>query len=186
MSRIFPFESYEEYVKIQSDVNKLKLNWVYLNKVTIEAIVENMNTASTVLCHGTRNGAEQKYFKHHWKNAEVLGTEISDTATQFPMTVEWDMQKQKDEWVGKWDVVYTNAFDHCIYPIKALQTWKDQLSPDGALFLEYSERQSVYEAADPLDATLDEVMQMMTDVGFKIEKTKAKCAAGGVLIKAIN
>ena len=70
--------------------------WVYLKKVTIDAIVENMNSANTVLCHGTRNGAEQRYFKDHWKNAEVLGTEISDTATQFPMTVEWDMQKQPE------------------------------------------------------------------------------------------
>ena len=185
MSRIYPFDSYEEYVKIQTEINKEKLGWVYAKPLVIERIAREIKFAGTVLCHGTRNGAEQKMFLKHWPHAEVLGTEISDTATQFEHTVEWDMQKQKKEWIGKWDVVYSNAFDHCIYPDETLQTWRDQLSTDGSLFLEYSERQSVYQASDPLDATLVEVKQMLADAGFsRVEQMdNVKCPADGVLLR---
>tara|TARA_R100000329_G_scaffold127546_1_gene106233 strand:- start:183 stop:746 length:564 start_codon:yes stop_codon:yes gene_type:complete len=184
MPRIYPFESYEEYVRIQTEINREKLGWVYAKPRVIKCIVDEVKFVGTVLCHGSRNGAEIKMFAAHWPHAEVLGTEISDTATQFSRTVQWDMQKQKKEWIGKWDVVYSNSFDHCIYPDVALQTWKDQLSTEGSLFLEYSEQQSVYQASDPLDATLAEVKQMLSDAGFsRVEKMNIDCQAGGVLLR---
>jgi hypothetical protein len=95
------------------------------------------------------------------------------------------MQEPKKEWIGYWDVVYTNAFDHCIYPEKALMTWKDQLSRNGTLFLEYSERQSVYQASDPLDATLKEVKEMLRQAGFKLveQVSNVVCPSSGVLLK---
>jgi len=185
MSRIYPFDSYEEYVKVQTEINKEKLGWVYAKPRVIEAIARDVLAASCILCHGTRNGAEQKMFLKHWPHAYVLGTEISDTATQFENTIEWDMQKEKTEWVGKFDIVYTNAFDHCIYPDQALETWKRQLCLNGSLFLEYSEQQSVYQASDPLDATLAEVKAMIHHAGFSsIEQVKdVKCPADGVLLR---
>lgn len=185
MSRIYPFESYEEYVKVQTEINKNKLGWVYVKPRVIQRIAEEVKFAGSVLCHGTRNGAEQKMFQGHWPQAKVLGTEISDTAEQFPHTVQWDMQEPKKEWIGSWDVVYTNAFDHCIYPDKALMTWKDQLSNNGTLFLEYSERQSVYQASDPLDATLAEVKEMIRQAGFGLveQVSNVTCPADGVLLK---
>lgn len=193
MSKIYEYKSYEEYVKIQTHVNKEKIKRVYVRKTVIESIVNHINSKHSdlniekynVLCHGTRNGAEQKYFKEYWPNANVLGTEISDTATNFEMTIEWDMQKQKDEWINQWDVIYSNSFDHCIYPEEALQTWKNQLSPNGLLFIEYSEKLSVGNYGDPLDATLDEVKQMMIDAGLNIEEfVDADCNHDGVMIKA--
>jgi hypothetical protein len=193
MSKIYKYKSYEEYVKIQTHVNKEKIKKVYVRKTVIESIVNYINSKHSdlniekynVLCHGTRNGAEQKYFKEYWPNANVLGTEISDTATNFEMTIEWDMQKQKDEWINQWDVIYLNSFDHCIYPEEALQTWKNQLSPNGFLFIEYSEKLSVGNYGDPLDATLDEVKQMMIDAGLNIEEfVDADCNHDGVMIKA--
>jgi len=185
MPRIYPFKSYEEYVKIQTEINKEKLGWVYAKPRVIEAISRTVLTASCILCHGTRNGAEQKMFLQHWPHAYVIGTEISDTATQFKNTIEWDMQKEKVEWVGKFDIVYTNAFDHCIYPEQALQTWKNQLCLRGSLFLEYSEQQSVYQASDPLDATLSEVKQMLKDAGFtQIEELEnVNAPAAGVVLR---
>lgn len=185
MSRIYPFESYDEYVKVQTEINKEKLGWVYAKPRVIERIVQEIKFAGTVLCHGTRNGAEQKMFLKHWPQAKVLGTEISETATQFENTIQWDMQKQKKEWIGKWDIVYSNAFDHCIYPDETLQAWKDQLSPEGSLFLEYSERQSVYQASDPLDATLNEVKQMLAAAGFEnVQKMQnVDCPADGTLLR---
>ena len=185
MSRIYPFESYEEYVKVQTEINKEKLGWVYAKPRVIQRIVEEVKFAGSVLCHGTRNGAEQKMFLQHWPHAKVLGSEISDTAEQFEHTVQWDMQEPKKEWINKWDVVYTNAFDHCIYPDQALMTWKDQLSGDGTLFLEYAEAQSVYQASDPLEATLAEVKEMLRQAGFGLveELNNIVCPANGVILK---
>ena len=185
MPKVYPFESYDEYVKVQTDINKEKLNWVYVKRKVIKAIADDVVAASCILCHGTRNGAEQKYFKQYWPHAYVLGTEISDTATQFPDTVQWDMQIEKKEWLGKFDIVYSNAFDHCIYPEQTLETWKNQLCLRGSLFLEYSEQQSVYQASDPLDATLSEVKQMLKDAGFtQIEELKnVNAPAAGVVLR---
>ena len=93
MSRIYPFESYEEYVKVQTEINKNKLGWVYVKPGVIRRIVEEVKFAGSVLCHGTRNGAEQKMFLGNWPQAKILGTEISDTADQFKYTIQWDMQE---------------------------------------------------------------------------------------------
>ena len=185
MHKVYPFESYDEYVKVQTEINKEKLDWVYVKRRVIKAIADNVIAASCIICHGSRNGAEQKYFKQFWPHAYVIGTEISDTATQFEDTVQWDMQMEKEEWVGKFDIVYSNAFDHCIYPEQTLKTWKNQLCLRGSLFLEYSEKQSVYQASDPLLATLKEVKQMLKDVGFTYiqEVNNARPPSEGVLLR---
>jgi hypothetical protein len=81
--------------------------------------------------------------------------------------------------------VYSNAFDHCIYPEQTLETWKNQLCLRGSLFLEYSEKQSVYQASDPLLATLKEVKQLLKDVGFTYiqEVQNASPPSEGVLLR---
>jgi hypothetical protein len=90
-----------------------------------------------------------------------VGTEISDTATQFPMTVQHDFTIPKEEWLGKFDIVYSNSFDHTINPEKTINTWANQLSPTGTLYLEYSEEQSEGSYGDPLDATAKEIEVMI-------------------------
>jgi len=84
------------------------------------------------------------------------------------MTVEWDFANQKDEWVGKFDIVYSNAFDHSFDPIKTLNTWKDQLSDNGVLVIEYSQRQSIMSAMDPVEATNEEFIDMLSKTGMKV------------------
>lgn len=62
--------------------------------------------AKTVLCHGTRNEKEQKLFLKKYPNAEIVGTEISHTAKDFPLTVQWDFHDIKDEWIGKFFIFF--------------------------------------------------------------------------------
>ena len=65
-------------------------------------------TPKTILCHGTRRGLEQQYIIEYFENIEnleVIGTEISYTATQFPNTIEWDFHEVKDEWIGNVDIM---------------------------------------------------------------------------------
>ena len=100
----------------------------------------------------------------------VIGTEISDTATKYPMTVQHDFSKPKEEWIGKFDIVYSNAFDHSICPEETIKVWGDQLNEHGRIYLEYAETRSVCIPADPLEATLKEVENMIASCGFNIEK----------------
>jgi hypothetical protein len=47
-----------------------------------------------------------------------MGTEISDTAGQFPYTIQWDFHKTKAEWIDATDFIYSNCFDHSYDPQK--------------------------------------------------------------------
>jgi len=166
--KIYQYKNYDDYVENQTRTNKLKLHWVYVNKKTINLIAQDKKTANNILCHGTRNGAEQKFFEKHFPNAYIIGTEISDTADQFPMTIQHDFTLPKDEWIGKFDIVYSNSIDHSINPRQTILTWKDQLSNDGHLYLEYSEGQSVCQASDPLSATNNEIRDLIAKAGLTI------------------
>jgi hypothetical protein len=81
-------------------LNLEKLTWCYVKGSTIQIIVDDYGEAKTVLCHGTRNGKEQKMFLNKYPNAEIVGTEISHTAKDFPMTVQWDFHDIKDAHTG--------------------------------------------------------------------------------------
>ena len=63
---------------------------------------------------------EQQYFKDSFSklniNVNVLGTEISSTATNYPNTIEWDFHDVKEEWVSNVDIVYSNSIDHSYKP----------------------------------------------------------------------
>ena len=159
--KVFNYRNYEHYKTSQTRTNKEKLDWIYARENVIDVICKDKKKAENIICHGTRNGAEQKYFKRFFPNAYIIGTEISDTASQFPMTVEHDFSIQKDEWINKFDIVYSNAFDHSIDPEQTLITWKNQLVHNGRLYLEYAESQSICNDADPLDASKQEIYNLL-------------------------
>ena len=166
MSKVYKYDSYEDYVEWQTKTNKSKLKWVFASQVVINKLCDLKPGAKNILCHGTRNGAEQRWFSERFPNAYVIGSEISETATQFDMTVQHDFMEPKKEWVGKFDIVYSNSYDHTIRPKETLQVWKDQLVKGGHLFLEYSAAQSECTPQDPLKAKTREVIQWMREVGF--------------------
>jgi len=164
--KIYEYDDYDHYVAEQTKANKRKIHWLYVKKHTIKHISKLHPFAATILCHGTRNGGEMDYFEEFYPAAEILGTEISETATQFKRTVQWDFAHVKEEWIGKWDIVYSNSFDHSIDPMKTLDTWKNQLSENGKMFIEYSEAHSKASIHDPLEATHQEFKKMLSDSGL--------------------
>jgi len=165
----FEYEDYDDYVKHQKKWYALKLGKiVYVKSDTIKQIVENKPFASSVLCHGTRSGEEQRLFQALVPSAKVVGSEIGDGCEQFPMTVQWDFNNKNPDWVGKFDIVYTNAFDHCITPVKTLKVWRDQLTPSGRLFVEYAENRSNVSESDPMGATNEEVRGFIKEAGMKV------------------
>lgn len=161
--KIWKYRNHEEYKSKQIEANLAKINNVWVEKSTIQKISGIQPNASKILCHGTRNGAEQKFFKEFYPDAEILGTEISPTAKNFPMTIEWDFHKDNPEWHNKFDIIYTNSLDHSIDPIQALTVWKNQLSSNGNLYLEYYFKVRS-RSWDPLEISKDEIYNLFHEV----------------------
>lgn len=152
---------YERYRKIQEDGNKRKIgcSWVSEDEVTFLSsyILKKVGVPTFGICHGTRRGLEQAWFSKHLNNIEVIGTEISETAKDFPNTVHWDFHEINNEWTNKADFIYSNSFDHSYNPEKALCAWMDSLKKNGVCIIEHSQfhEPDAVSELDPFGATLD-------------------------------
>ena len=173
--KVFKYHNYDHYVKAQTEGNKRKIDNVYVDSKVVKAVANLKGEAKTVLCHGTRNGAEQKMFLECYPDAEVLGTEISDTADSFPLTTQWDFTHSKSEWEGYWDIVYSNAFDHSMSPEETIITWRDQLSENGRLYIDYTYQanHTVSDATDPLQVDRGEMVAFLEGLGLEVINSKA-------------
>lgn len=171
--KIYNYNSYEEYVAAQVEGNVRKINNSYVDPISIGMLVEHLYTKyllkpELVLCHGTRRGLEQEYFKNSFESFGVcltaIGTEISHTANQYPNTIQWDFHNVKDEWVGNVGLVYSNSFDHSYKPTDCLDAWMSCLSVDGKCVIEYSEVCDTKSGkTDPFAATLNEYKDFIED-----------------------
>jgi len=166
----YPYRDYSHYKESQISANKEKLDWIYVHRSTMKHISSKVENVENILCHGSRNGKELNYFQRYYPNAKsIIGTDISPTAKNFDGMVEWDFHNVNDEWTGKFDIVYSNSFDHSFDPIKALETWAGQLSPNGVLCVEIMvDYHNKSTEIDPLQLNLREYENMLNAIGFKI------------------
>lgn len=132
---------YKKYCKIQTEGNKRKLSnvWVLEENIAFlsEYIKNNAELPKFGICHGTRRGKEQEWFRKYL-GCEVIGTEISDTAEQFPNTIQWDFHKIKPEWINTVDFIYSNSFDHSYNPEQCLNAWMSCIKKGGLCIIEHS------------------------------------------------
>jgi hypothetical protein len=169
--KIYNYESYEDYVNAQIEGNKRKIKNSYVDPISLGGLVGHLYEQyslkpSTILCHGTRRGLEQQYFLDVYKSLgitpNVIGTEISPTALDYPNTIQWDFHEVKPEWVGAVDLVYSNSFDHSYKPIDCLDAWMSCLTKDGKCVIEYSfDCDTKSGKVDPFAATLDEYKEFI-------------------------
>jgi hypothetical protein len=138
---LYKYRDYEEYRSSQIELNVAKLDRVWADEQTLSAVgdrVLELVPEPKGLCHGTRNGFEQRFLANY-TGGLVLGTEIADSAESFPSTVRWDFHEENPDWLEAFDFVYSNSLDHSYDPILALNTWFAQVKPGGSLFLEWTE-----------------------------------------------
>lgn len=130
---------YAAYRATQIHWNKAKLEKVWADDRTLEAIAADLESRGlrSGVCHGARNGYEVSWFRERL-GGEVIGTDISETATQFPNMVVHDFHERREDWVGKFDFVYTNSLDQAFDPQKALAAWSDQLALGGCIYVEHT------------------------------------------------
>jgi hypothetical protein len=133
---------YELYKQIQTMGNKFKLDKQWVGEDHIKILADYINDSplkpKTGLCHGTRQGFEQKWFREHLKGkVNVIGTEISDTATQFEHTIQWDFHDIKPAWERNTGFVYSNSWDHSFDPARAFKAWAKCLVSGGFMMLDH-------------------------------------------------
>jgi SAM-dependent methyltransferase len=133
---------YNQYKNIQEQGNLEHLDSVWAIEDNIKFLSHYLTSnycgkINFGICHGTRNGKEQEWFRKYL-NTDVIGTEISQSATLFPNTIQWDFHNVKDEWINNVDFIYSNALDHSYDPQKCLNTWINCLKPGGFCILEHS------------------------------------------------
>lgn len=131
---------YDRYVAVQTEGNHAKIDNVWADEETIGVICDYLRSTGAPLrrglCHGSRNAAEVRWFRERL-GIEITGTDISDTAEEFGL-VQWDYHKPREDWVGRFDFIYTNAHDHAYDPRLAFSTWIDQLTDTGVLVIEHT------------------------------------------------
>lgn len=164
--KLHKYKNNEEYLNTQVNGNKNKISYTWVDKETIEMIcdyiIENIPQAQFGICHGTRRGNEQKWFKEIL-NINVIGTEISPTANEFPDTIQWDFHKIKDEWINNVDFIYSNSFDHSYDPELCLSQWMKCIKTTGICFIEWTKKHDEigFNKLDCFAASKDEYIEII-------------------------
>src|ERR1044072_1617531 len=97
---------YDRYRRVQIAGNHAKIDKVFATESNIRFlstyIEKIIGQPRFGICHGSRRGKEQEWFRKYL-GCEVIGTEISDSATEFPHTIQMDFHETKTQWVGAVD-----------------------------------------------------------------------------------
>lgn len=165
------FDDYETYRRVQEEGNKAKLGAQFVKKSHIGFLAdwltaqERKGPIDFGLCHGVRRGKEQAWFRKKLDGANVIGTDISETATQFENTVQWDFHDDNPDWEGRADFVYTNSWDHAYDPGKAFAAWVKCLKPGGWLLLDHTRGHmpKASNVLDPFGATPEAVVALLEE-----------------------
>jgi hypothetical protein len=159
--KLYKYDSYSQYKEIQIEANKRKIDWVWVQEESMKAI-RDYRDADTILCHGSRNGTELDYFRKYYSLEEIVGTDISPTAKQYPNMMQWDFHDPNYHWIGHFDIVYSNSLDHSPTPKKAVARWLEQINEGGNVFIEWGEDHGEHRQTeiDPFGASLDEYREL--------------------------
>ncbi|GGE63109.1 class I SAM-dependent methyltransferase [Actibacterium pelagium] len=162
---------YDLYRRVQTVGNKAKLARQWVPEEHIQILSSYLqgkvwNESLSGVCHGTRSGKEQAWFRACLSSENVFGTEISDTAEDFEHTIQWDFHDTKDEWKGAFDFVYSNSWDHAFDPKKAFTSWVDTLKPGGVMLLDHGMNYdpSKVDGLDPLGMTQDRLVSYLEEI----------------------
>ena len=131
---------YEHYRATQIKHNKRKLEKVWADETTLSAVADDLRAhglGATGVCHGARNGFEVTWLREQL-GGEIIGTDISETATRFPHMHVWDFHEDNPDWEGRFDFVYTNSLDQAMDPARALNAWATQINDMGRIYVEHT------------------------------------------------
>ena len=167
--KIYKYKNYSEYVNCQKEANSRKSANVWAVEENIKFLADYINKnieAKTGLCHGTRGGYEQAWFRKYISGCDVIGTEIGDASAKY--TMQWDFNQYHPDLENNFDFIYSNSFDHAFNPMETIKIWFEQLKSGGYIFLEYDKRQEhtgeiskSVNKTDPVSITIDELITLI-------------------------
>lgn len=159
---------YDQYREVQAAKNRRDIDRIWVSEANIDFlshyIKKHLGTPKFGLCHGTKRGVEQEWFISRL-GCKVLGTEISDTAEQFPNTIRWDFHEVKPEWIGAADFIYSNALDHSYDPQKCINAWMSCVRPGGFAFIEWHTYSEGLSLTDPFSSDIVQLVYAITKWG---------------------
>lgn len=124
--KLYKHKSHDMYIEAQIIKNKRKLKniWVKEEEISLlhDNIRKNIIKPSFGICHGVRNGWEVQKLIELIK-INIIGTDISPTATEFKNVIKWDFHDIKSNWKNNVDFIYSNSFDHSYDPDMCLDKW---------------------------------------------------------------
>lgn len=173
--KIYEYDSYEEYVEEQSNgayihpnvPDSINYEWVqkseiqFLWKEVIKPYFYGLDIMPIFgICHGVKLGKENMWFQNE-TGIDFIGTDISTETNHEMKLLNWDFHKVKDEWINKFDVMYTNSLDHSYDPNYALSQWMSCLTKNGIGIVEHTDGHTDSTSIDPFGATKDEYIELI-------------------------
>jgi SAM-dependent methyltransferase len=119
----------------ESDCEGFRLNFKPYNK-----IFQKLNNA---LCLGARTGQEVHVLRE--LGLDAIGIDLVDTP---PLVLEGDVHDLKFE-NSSYDLIFSNIFDHVLYPEKFINEIKRVLKPNGYCLLHLSIAENGHPDHDP-------------------------------------
>lgn len=168
----------DAYRREQEKGNRAKIDQVWTNEPNLRFLCHWIKSHGRhpqfVICHGTRNGFEQRVF-HSTLGCEVIGTEISPTAAQFPMTLQADFHDVRPEWDARADLVYSNSLDHAYDPAQALRAWARSVRDGGFIVLDKASDSDPHGVSDldPFGISLANLLLFALDALGEIASVRA-------------
>jgi hypothetical protein len=174
--KLHKFKTYDDYVEAQKRTTRRKMQRrkrCYTSDGVVDAIVSyHLSAAGNVaygICHGVRYGEELNKFEARFKEGNWLGTEIVPELCDGVRILNYDFAHVKDGWIGHFDFMYTNSFDHSRDPDETVKIWISCLSPNGRLYIEWTPWHGKLgrglSSADCFAATKDEYMEIFQKAG---------------------
>jgi hypothetical protein len=164
--KLTDFKSYERYRDIQKKSDRRKSRRPGVKRHEVKKIsnwLKEVGSVKFAICHGARYGHEIDWFKQHFEQADIVGTDLFPK--EHSKVLEWDFHKQRDEWIGRADFVYSNSLDHSYDPVACLAVWFDQLKDTGRMFLLWHPCQIGTHRGDCFGAHFHEYVELLSDVG---------------------
>ena len=174
--KLWKFDSYDQYIKAQIAGSKRRpTRRPAVDALEMDLLVgylkQNKHDPQRVVCHGARCGTEVLLLRARLPLAYVIGTDLAPRGDGSEV-IEWDFQKQNIEWVGIFDLVYSNSLDHASDPETCIGTWLDQLKPNGLLVVQWNTNvfaltklEVMYPGGDCFGAALHEYVDLFQRAG---------------------
>jgi hypothetical protein len=187
------FSTYEDYVKAQCGLTNSKIRrGTGKCKVTevgevIKAIhnyhINNVGIVIEGLCHGVRYGQELDLFRKEFGTGTWIGTEITESLCNEIDIIHQDFSIARDDWIGLFNLIYSNSLDHALKPEDTVKTWLSCLNRNGRLYVEWTPWSNKLggrnNRADCFAANTQEYLSLLDSAGSVQEVLEVKVETEG-------